>query len=177
MSLLVYHDPDGCPEKGRALLWNLKSGKQFMDRVYPNDGSHVEKFYAYAEKKDIIVRGWNGYPDESPGEDGDYPYVPVDGVNHRGLSVRLATHEEGAMPYMDSFHYGYFDHDNDHVYCFTRSDDSCDRVFSCTGGGANDFPRWSCDSCGSPITESSADSSGYCGSCYEEYAEFTCVCL
>jgi len=173
VSLLVYHDPDGCPAQGRALLWTLGDGKRFMDRVYPNDGSHIEKFYVYAAKKGIEIRGWHGYPDEAPEEDDTYPYVPVGADGDKDFSVTLI--QTGSMPYMDSFHYGYFN--NDLVHCFTRSDDSCNRVFSCTGGGTNEFPRWSCDCCGTPITESSADhSNGYCHSCNAEHGEFTCVC-
>lgn len=172
VSLIVYHDPDSSPCKGRALLWHLEN-LQFMDRIYPNEGPHIEKFYAYAKKKGMEIRGWNGYPDDCPGADGDYPRVPVGEDGNLSFSVKLKAARNGYMPYMDSFHYGYST-----SYGWVAKTDSncgsCDRVFNSTSGDANDFPRWACDCCGTPITESSADGSGYCDSCYEEHTEFNC---
>lgn len=81
-SLLIMRS-DLTPEKitGRALLWQLKDGKKFQDRIYTINDSDKELFNEWADK--------NGY------ETYDSSY--------KTMEVQLDNHEYKKYPYMDTF--------------------------------------------------------------------------
>lgn len=81
-SLLILKSTDK-PEKivGRSLLWELKDGRKYQDRIYTIKDSDMLLFEAWGRKNNYLL--FNG---------GNY-----------GLKVQLGNHEYSKYPYMDTF--------------------------------------------------------------------------
>jgi hypothetical protein len=80
----------------RALFWPIvkkenKDVVSFLDRIYPNDGSHVELFHLWAKNKNAITRPHNSMPDQD--------------VFKNMEELTVSPIEIGKMPYMDTFVY------------------------------------------------------------------------
>lgn len=54
--LLVIDEKEGPQIRARALVWDLDCGKTFLDRIYPNDGIHIDVFKEYGKKRNWILR-------------------------------------------------------------------------------------------------------------------------
>ncbi len=101
VSLVIYKAPeDPFKIKGRALLWLLNSGKQFMDRIYTHHDSDIELFRQYAKLNGY----WCKYHNSSTSE-GD-AYIPT---NQRtevlDLIVNLKPCDHDRYPYLDTLKY------------------------------------------------------------------------
>lgn len=57
VSLLILKNEDETKIKGRALIWKLKSGETFMDRIYTNKDSDIILFEEWGEKNGILIKG------------------------------------------------------------------------------------------------------------------------
>ncbi len=56
--LVLYSSPDREKISGRALIWKCVDGNTYVDRVYTNDDSDINLFYAYAKSQNWD-RQWN----------------------------------------------------------------------------------------------------------------------
>ena len=80
--LLILHGDNEDKIIGRALIWNLKDGRTYMDRQYCVVDADVILYREFAKKK-----GWLYYGDKSSEE----------------LEVQLGNYDYSSFPYMDSF--------------------------------------------------------------------------
>ena len=90
--------------KGRALLWETEQGL-FLDRIYPNSGSHVEKYEIYCNKNNINMRDHNYCPNTSPVSADELTWPEVETRNKQSVSIKIKMPEE-YVPYMDTVHWG-----------------------------------------------------------------------
>lgn len=91
---------DGQPH-GRALLWTLEDDSLYLDRIYPNQGTHVEALLKHAAKQ-----GWRTRENQSA----DRSVVQR---NHAIPPTKLLKHPEddsakyqnsmGPLPFLDTF--------------------------------------------------------------------------
>ena len=80
----------------RALLWTCDDGTRVMDRIYPNDGGHVDVLHNWCKMHGIIYRVDNSLPSGT--------------VRLSDGSIRKVTViHDGSAPYLDTFHYGLID--------------------------------------------------------------------
>jgi GR25 family glycosyltransferase involved in LPS biosynthesis len=83
---------------GRALLWKLNDGNQFMDRIYTINDSDVNLFREYAKSN-----GW--FSKRHNDSDNEVYAIAPDGQNYDSLSNKI-TIKKGyydGYPYMDTF--------------------------------------------------------------------------
>lgn len=83
--VVTYTPPGEDKPIARALLWKTDKG-EFLDRIYPNSGPHIEHYLKWAEDRGCDVR-----PHHRMGD------VYID---HKIRNVRV-----GPMPYLDTFCY------------------------------------------------------------------------
>jgi len=67
--------------KGRSLIWKLKDGTYYQDRIYTNNDHDIKTFEKWAKDKDMKI-----YND-----------------NYYDIEVQLGNHEYDYYPYMDTF--------------------------------------------------------------------------
>ena len=158
VKMVLYDDNMG--NSARALLWKTDDGDHCLDRIYPNSGEHVEKFYKYAETRGWLCREGNGFPG------GD---ILIGGCTHE---VTISTPSSGEYPYLDSFHYTDDDpSDSGKITLYTAEHDI---VFDSQSGGWS--PGRMCANCDCSISEEEEypyGDEGYCENCYSELF-FTC---
>lgn len=96
--LLILKGSD--PEKiiGRALIWTLKDGSKYMDRIYTMNDSDILKFEKYAKEK-------------------DYDYYKS--TNNKSKSVKIKSNKYEYYPYMDTFFI--YDSENGILYSHNSS--------------------------------------------------------
>jgi hypothetical protein len=70
--LILRSEIDNSKIKGRALLWKLKNGKYYQDRIYTNADSDISLFENWAIKEGIDY--YNNYTDDMTVKLGDYVY-------------------------------------------------------------------------------------------------------
>lgn len=80
--LILKDEDDDSKIIGRSLLWNLKNGKKYQDRIYMINDSDKLLFEKWAEKND---------------------YLKHDAANWIDLEVQLSDNEYDEYPYMDTF--------------------------------------------------------------------------
>jgi len=172
VGLLLYRGP-GLPEyangAARALLWTCPCGTRILDRIYPNNGTHVDAMRQWAKRQGIVNRLYESMPD-----DGER----VGLSDGKSYSLRLKMPHNGNVPYLDTFHWG------ERGISWTRvSTDPCDEphMFDSTCGsysenGAEDN-RSTCDHCGDPCNDDDLYTCGdnsYCSYCADRHT-FTCA--
>lgn len=82
--LLILQGKDETKILGRALIWKLKNGSYYMDRVYAHYDSDVHIFRKYADERGWAKHSFNTMPN---------------------MSVALTKSKFKNYPYMDSFQY------------------------------------------------------------------------
>jgi len=91
VGMVVYESPR---VTARALLWTCDDGVTVMDRIYPNDGGHVEIMHGWADSLGYVYRIGNSLPCGG--------YVKLsDGKDHV-VTLKYKAY----IPYMDTFRYG-----------------------------------------------------------------------
>ena len=85
VSLLILKNDDGDKIKGRALIWKLKNGETFMDRIYTNKDSDMILFEEFGEKNGILTKSEINY------------------LKLRNLEVKLEEAKFDYYPYLDTF--------------------------------------------------------------------------
>lgn len=82
--LLIFTDPND-KLLGRALLWKLEDGSNYMDRIYTNRDSYIELFNDWGKEN-----GYNKHYEKN---------------SSSKLSVKIKPKDYGLYPYMDTFKY------------------------------------------------------------------------
>lgn len=80
----------------RALLWTTNEGVKVLDRIYPNEGPHVQAMHDWAIKNGHIYRSYNSLPGCSP----------IRLSNGSVYTVTMNTASTGLIPYFDTFCWG-----------------------------------------------------------------------
>jgi hypothetical protein len=84
---------------GRALVWKLRDGDTFMDRIYTSNDSDVELFKKYAQEKGWMYKSWQDF------NEGTSIVLPNGEVKHLTLNVDLKNSYFDSYPYMDTLKY------------------------------------------------------------------------
>jgi hypothetical protein len=139
----------------RALLWKLRDGKQFMDRIYTINDSDVNLFRDYAKENGWYSKYYNSSSDNS------LAYAPDGSTIQLTLIVDIRKGDYNGYPYLDTVKYfnpnsGTLSNDKDNDdYTLENTDgtaqgecSTCDgegRVdcYECDGSG-----RVECNECG-----------------------------
>lgn len=134
---------------GRALLWKLIDGEQFMDRIYTNDDSDVNLFKEYARENGWFSKFNNNSMNSVKADS------PDGGTKELNGRIKIRTGYYNTYPYMDTFKYFTPSTGSLNAYSgdynlettngqLDNSDDYCD---TCGGGG--EYSCYECDSDGS----------------------------
>lgn len=93
---------DGQPF-GRAILWSLKNGSCFVDRIYPSDGAHINEISELARQNNWLMRYSQSAAirHESLKDVNNIITVPLLAQSDTERSV----HSRGGFPYMDTLVY------------------------------------------------------------------------
>lgn len=96
-SLVIFKSEDDNDKiMGRALLWKIRDGKKFMDRIYTTKDSDVQLFRDYAKEN-----GW--YIKRTNGSSGSGGAVAPDGSNvNLDLTVDIKPGSYDSYPYLDT---------------------------------------------------------------------------
>lgn len=136
---------------GRALVWKLRDGETFMDRIYSTNDSDVDLFKSYA-----IKEGWY-YKGSQNNEPNETIIAPEGKENISELFVDLDT-DFKYYPYMDTLRYlsksdGYITNCHDVSYLKLDDTEGTYRCPRCNGDGYIICPeckgdrRIECDDC------------------------------
>lgn len=141
---------------GRALVWNLKDGRTFVDRVYPSDkGWQYDAVRDYAKDKGWLFRGIVN------GEGGvgvatkDWRLTPG-----HPMEIEFPLPDKGlSLPYMDTLRFGRVDKAKGTMLCSDTRIATDVLVRTAIAAGANlqlaDGTHWSCkcDICGDKVAD------------------------
>jgi len=95
--LIIMKSPDdGAEIIARALLWKLKDGKMFMDRVYTINDSDVNLFKEYAKENGWYAKYYNNSSADSDAKNPQGERVDLD------IEVQLGVFGYNDYPYMDT---------------------------------------------------------------------------
>lgn len=83
----------------RALLWKLRNGKQFMDRIYTINDSDVNLFRDYAKENGWYSKYYNSSSDDSQA------YAPDGSTIQLDLIVDIRKGDYNGYPYLDTVKY------------------------------------------------------------------------
>jgi hypothetical protein len=99
-SLVIYKSEED-PEKimGRALLWKLRDGKKYMDRIYTVNDSDVQLFRDYAKENGWYVKRYNSSSASNEAFSPDGSVVSLDMV----VNIKSGGYEK--YPYLDTLKY------------------------------------------------------------------------
>ncbi|OVE73921.1 hypothetical protein BVX94_02280 [bacterium B17] len=155
VSMAVYGD-----EEARALLWRTCEGAMVLDRIYPNDGKHVDVMHNWAIQNDYTYRVSNSLPSG---------HVQLSD----GKSYTVKLRHNDVFPYMDTFCFGQFHGGLIHL---SNDDGFADVVLNDTCGGTSD--SCTCCGCGENISQDHARYSpgddAFCEECfYDRYTYCT----
>jgi hypothetical protein len=100
VSLLIYKSPENTEKiRGRSLVWKLKSGITFMDRIYTHDDSDVELFRQFAKKS-----GWYSKYKNSSTDSGKC-FKPDGNIEEIEIVVHVSSGQYDKYPYLDTLKY------------------------------------------------------------------------
>ena len=138
---------------GRALLWKIRDGKRFMDRIYTMNDSDVQLFKDWAKENGWYVKQYNSStgsngaisPDGSlvtlnltvdikPGRYEKYPYL--DTLKHWSPSGTLSTSASGESYILE-------DTDGEYLSCEYCNGSGRRECYDCDGRGTTEC--WECD--------------------------------
>lgn len=171
--LILKSKEDNSKIVARSLLWTLKSGEKFLDRIYAINDSDIQLFKDYAKENDWYVKYYNGSSPES------YAIDPKTGQKTSlKTEIQIKKGEYDGYPYLDTFKYW---HPDTGILSTERSGDDYSlestggdyiRCESCDGSGRQTC--YDCDGDGSRECHN-CDGSGYqeCSSC-EGHGEESC---
>ena len=97
VAMLCY---DGVHGQARALLWTCDSGETVVDRIYPNEGSHIAVFERHAAANGWMYRDHHGLPSS------DTAFVNGMGMSMDRLTVTVSVPDGlSVWPYLDTFRF------------------------------------------------------------------------
>lgn len=142
-------------DEARAILWETDQGDKVLDRIYPNDGYHIDVIRDWCELKGIKMRSHQGYPESD--------HILFDGEKEYTVTLDIGEVED-VYPYMDSFCYGDFDRDNDLVILSNKRDPKeIYYSFFSTGGSYSG----GCGECETVPARMVSGHGVFCDTCYE----------
>jgi len=151
VAIVIYGD-----DEARALLWTCTDGTMVLDRIYPNDGQHVQVLWKWATEMGYLHRGNNSAPCS-----GDSIQLSDGSVR----SVRLSMVGGIAfLPYLDTFPYGVFENNNKDLALSNRREKSF-LTFHSTRG-LHFIP---CDKCDYWRGEERWEGKQLCSACMSEF--------
>jgi len=137
----------------RALLWKCDDGARVLDRIYPNDGPHVDVLHQWAMGRGFAHRCHN--------------HLPNGNVELSDGSYRIVTLRHNyVFPYLDTFHYGRI---NSGEVSLSNEASYGEYRFESTGGGHGNDDYIHCHHCNGRISEDEAwhaYDNDYCEDCY-----------
>lgn len=154
IQILIYNNQ----VRARALLWKTEQG-YVLDRIYPNDGGHINIIHEYCEANNITYRCDNHLPD-------GYVELSDDKIH----TIVLNLPDDGNYPYLDTFQFGeignelHLSNDPDDIEC--TFDSTCGNYTS-----ENDENYTNCESCGDSYSNdeiSCIDDMCLCQDCFNE---------
>jgi len=132
-TLVIYKSDDDTDKiSGRALLWKLRDGKRFMDRIYTANDSDVQLFKDYAKEN-----GWYTKRGNASNANGSCIDPNGDDTN-LNIIVDIKPGEYEKYPYLDTLKY--WNKDNG-----TLSIDECGNCYTLED---TDGAYYRCDGCG-----------------------------
>lgn len=142
----------------RALLWECDDGTKVMDRIYPNDGSHIDIMRSWARSNDIVYRVSSSLPS------GD-----IDLSDDKIHYVTLKRGDD-VYPYMDTFTYGEFDGGEVILCNYQEDNELCFQNTNGKHGYTDDDEHFYCEHCGDYYADLDMHEDGnyYCESCIPE---------
>jgi len=155
VGLVIYKSIDDAEKIiGRALLWNLKDGKEYLDRIYTVNDSDVQLFRDYAKEN-----GWY-YKENNNSSDSSNAIAPDGSRVNLDLIVNLTDASMDNFPYLDTLKYF-----NPRRKTISNFDTGGCYFLEDTGG---DYVR-PCDTCGGSGRTECPDCDGngdyQCGNC------------
>lgn len=136
ISMLIYKD------MARALLWKCDCGTKVMDRIYPNDGSHVSAMRKWAYANGYMVRVNNSFPSSGSLLEDD---------NFYKVTVKIPD----LWPYMDTFRYAISYNNRTAVLSNERRDHAIMLDSTCGEGPCSDGEcTYTCSHCGERVSDS-----------------------
>ena len=97
VAMLCY---DGVHGQARALLWTCDSGETVVDRIYPNEGSHIAVIERHAAANGWMYRNHHGPPSS------DTAFVDGMDMSMDRLTVTVSVPDGlPAWPYLDTFRF------------------------------------------------------------------------
>ena len=166
VGLVIYKSMDDTDKIiGRALLWKLKDGKEFLDRIYTVNPSDVELFRDYAKEN-----GWY-YKEHNNSSDSGYVIAPDGTRTNLDLTVNLTDASMDNFPYLDTLKYFNPNRktisNQDSGGCYFLEDTGGDYVRPCdTCGGSGRTECYDCDGEGTvSCRECDGEGTIECNSC------------
>lgn len=157
VSMVVYGNSEA-----RALLWKTEQGVTVMDRIYPNDGPHVNVLRNWAASNGYVWRCNNSLPD------GD-----VELSDGNSYTVTLSHHNR--FPYMDTFSYGKI---SGRKITLSNASGFASAVLQNTCGSYSNATY--CHSCGESIRDddsyTGSDGNYYCEGCFHDIFRYCDRC-
>jgi hypothetical protein len=155
VGLVIYKSIDDTEKIiGRALLWKLKDGKEYLDRIYTVNDSDVQLFRDYAKEN-----GWY-YKENNNSSDSSNAIAPDGSRVNLDLIVNLTDASMDNFPYLDTLKYF-----NPRRKTISNFDTGGCYFLEDTGG---DYVR-PCDTCGGSGRTECPDCDGngdyQCGNC------------
>jgi len=140
ISMLKFHSPD---TRARAMMWKTTDKKTILDRIYPNDGWHVEAIFDWCKENKIIYRKCLGQAGGKIATSDDKQHF-----------VMVKPDDDEKWPYLDTFRYGRNWKEDKWLLSnypsgfFGRKKFEAKRKFFDTGGGYEEVRV--CELCGHP---------------------------
>jgi hypothetical protein len=140
---------------GRALLWTLSDGKQFVDRIYTINDSDVQLFRDYAKENGWYAKYYNGSSDSSRVFDPQTSQM----VDLGTITVNIKTGEYNGYPYLDTLKY----------FNPSKGTLSTQNTYDCYTLESTDGEMYRCEYCGGSGNQTcgncDGDGSWECGNC------------
>lgn len=144
-SLVIFKSQDDDSKiMARALLWTLRDGKKFMDRIYTINDSDVQLFKDYAKENGWYVKRYN---DSS---ESNHVISPEGSEVRLSMIVDVENGDYGSYPYLDTLKY----YNPDHGTLSTNSTGNTYRLESTDGHAIN------CEYCNGSGTVTCSDCDG-----------------
>lgn len=100
VALVIFRSPDDSERIiGRSLLWTLKDGTKFMDRIYTTSDSDILLFKEYAKENGWYVKANNNSSSNSES------YGPDGKIKKLDLTIKLDNSDYENYPYLDTLKY------------------------------------------------------------------------
>lgn len=98
--LLIFKSPDDDTKiLGRALLWTLRDGKRFVDRIYTINDSDIQLFRDYAKENGWYLKRFNNSTESDMATDKEGNYVRLN------MIVDIKGGDYDSYPYLDTLKY------------------------------------------------------------------------